>query len=225
MTNMVGMVWSILDRDINTRICLDRGFVNTRCLAKHVIKEITKENPSMQNKISLDATISSIRRYEKKIDFKDSLDKARKAAVGVAISTKSNIAIVCLEKDRVVQKLLPEFFSVINYSRNEVLRVAQADESIKIAVDEKNLDKILNLVPKTSIISVTKGLAEINLKTHEISHDTPGVISTITTELFLHNINILEMVTLIPEVIIILKNNDLLPAYEAISKLTSPKTL
>ena len=49
-------------------------------------------------------------------------------------------------------------------------------------------------------------------------HSSTG-ISTITSELFLHNINIIEMVTLIPELIIIIDNKQLLDAYNAIINL------
>lgn len=205
-------IHKILDQNPAIRVNMSRGLINIRALAKYIIKERKID-------ASLDAVISAIRRY--KIDsynhiFENALNLIKKS---LSISTMSSLAIITATKDDEIQKLLPKLFSIIRYSQGNVLRIIQANESIKIIIDEKNLEKILELFPRESIQDVEKHLAEINLRVHSDTKYTLGVSAIISNELAINGINIIETMSCFPEALWFIDEKSLLKAYSALDRL------
>ena len=83
-----------------------------------------------------------------------------------SLSTRSKLANIALIKDNEVEELLPKIFSIIQYNRGAALRIIQADEAIKILVNEINLEKIKTLFSKNKIIKIDQNLTEINMHLH-----------------------------------------------------------
>ena len=54
-----------------------------------------------------------------------------------------------------------------------MLRIIQADESIKILVDKKNLHKMEKILPEKKIIKIDKNIAEINIQLHPEAVNIP----------------------------------------------------
>lgn len=216
MTNIVHEVWKILDNNPSIRKEMNRGLINTSALARYIIDE-KKINAS------LDAVISAIRRY--KLDKHDDVfDNAyRILDQTVNISTKSNLAEISLIKDDEVQQFLPKLFNIIKYVHGDVLRVTQANESIRLLIDEKNMDDVIALFPKNKIITKEKGLSEINIYIHPKMQTTPGILATIANELAINGINIVEFMTCPPEMICVVKKDDLIRASNVLYQLCSSK--
>ncbi len=141
MTKLVELVWEALDDSPCVRTDMSRGLINTRTLARYIIRERKID-------ASLDAVISAIRRYELGRCDRIFEDAHRMMTQIIAISTKSPLADISLIKDIEIQKLLPQLFSVIRYNQGAVLRVIQTDESIKILLDEKNLEEVKSFFRK-----------------------------------------------------------------------------
>jgi len=216
MTNIVHEVWKILDNNPSIRTEMNRGLINISALARYIINE-KKLNAS------IDAVISAIRRYE--LDKNGDIFNNAYKILGhtVNISTKSNLAEISLIKDDDVQHLLPKLFDIIKYIRGDVLRVTQANESIRLLIDEKNMENVLKLFPKNKIISKEKDLAEVNIYIHPKMQTTPGILATIANELALHKINIVEFMTCPPEMICVVKKDDLIKASNVLYQLCSYK--
>jgi aspartokinase len=216
MTNIVHEVWKVLDNNPSIRKEMNRNLINISALARFIIK-----NKKLD--ASVDAVISAIRRYE--IDKHDDIFENAYKILGqtVNISTKSNLAEISLIKDDDVQILLPKLFDFIKYIRGDVLRVTQANESIRLLIDEKNMENILKLFPKNKIITKEKDLAEINIYIHPQMQTTPGILATIANELALHKINIIEFMTCPPEMICVVKKDDLIKASNVLYKLCTKK--
>ena len=193
MTKLVELVWEALDDSPCIRKDMSRGLMNTRALARYIIKERKID-------ATLDAVISAIRRYELGRCDRIFEDAHRMMAQIVAISTKSPLANISLTRDTEIQKLLPQLFSVIHYDQGAVLRVIQTDESIKILLDEKNL-------------------AEINVHMHPDAKYAPGVIAITSNELAINGINILEAMSCISELLWFVEEKDLLKAYNILNRL------
>ncbi|KYK24123.1 hypothetical protein AYK21_01765 [Thermoplasmatales archaeon SG8-52-2] len=217
MTNIVHEVWKVLDNNPSIRKEMNRNLINISALARFIIK-----NKKLDS--SVDAVISAIRRYE--IDKHDDIFENAYKVLGqtVNISTKSNLAEISLIKDDDVQILLPKLFDLIKYIRGDVLRVTQANESIRLLIDEKNMENILKLFPKNKIISKEKELAEINIYIHPQMQTTPGILATIANEIALHKINIIEFMTCPPEMICVVKKDDLIKASNVLYKLCTKKS-
>jgi len=216
MTNIVHEVWKILDNNPSVRKEMNRGLINISALARYIINEKKLD-------ASLDAVISAIRRYE--IDKHDDIfiNAYKILRHTVNISTKSNLAEISLIKDDEVQQLLPKLFDIIKYIRGDVLRVTQANESIRLLIDEKNMENVLKLFPKNKIITKEIDLAEVNIYIHPKMQTTPGILATIANELALHKINIVEFMTCPPEMICVVKKDDLIKASNVLYQLCTYK--
>lgn len=215
MTNIVKDVWKYLDNNSCIQRNLVCGLINIRALAKFIIKEKKLD-------ASLDAVISAIRRYELG-KYDDIFSNAHKIIAQVVnLSTKSKLTVVSLVKDADVQRILPELFDIIEYIKGDVLRIAQANESIKVLIDTKNLEKVVTLFPKDKIINIERNLAEINMHFPKLMQKTPGILSVIGTELAINGINIVEAITCPPEMLLFIEEEDLLKTYNILYHLCNP---
>jgi len=216
MSNITHDVWNILDNSPSIRRDMSRGLINTSALARYIIKE-------KKISASLDAVIIAIRRY-KLNQHEEIFNKAQKMfSLTVNISTKSNLAEISLIKDTEVQKILPKLFNFINYVQGDVLRVTQANKSIRLLIDQKNLEQIITMFPKDKIISKEKDLAEINIYIAPKMQETPGVLALMANELAINKINIVEFITCPPEMLCIIKKEDLVKASNILYQLCESK--
>ncbi|KYK28554.1 hypothetical protein AYK20_07075 [Thermoplasmatales archaeon SG8-52-1] len=214
MTNITHEVLKTLDNNPSIRRCMSQGLINTTALAKYIIKEKNID-------ATLDAVSSAIRRY--KLDKYDEIfDVANRLVTFGEISTKSKLANIAVIKDSEVQELLPKLFSIIQFNRGDALRIIQADEAIKILVNEKNLDKVKELLPKKKIIKIDRNLAELNIHLHPEAVKTPGIIAIISNELALNNINVMEFMSCVPEMLWFVKEKDILKAHNVMFRLCGP---
>ena len=204
-------VWKILDTSPSIQREMSRGLINHSALARYIIEEKKVD-------ATLDAVISAIRRY--KIDhYEELFNTANSIICHSAISTKSKLANISIIKDTETQKMLPKLFDLINFNRGDVLRIIQADESIKILVNEKNLEKIKKQFSKDKIIKIDDHLGEINMHLHPEAVNTPGIIAVVSNELAMNGINIMETMSCVPELLWFVKEEDLLSAYNVFYQL------
>jgi len=216
MKNTVGEVWKFLDNNPCIKRDLEKGLINSRALAKYIIK-------SQEMDATLDAVISAIRRYE--VGKRDDifLNARKLISQTINLSTRSGLAEISLIKDDDIQRAIPELFDVIEYSRGEVLRIIQATESIKLIVDIKNLENIKPVFPKNKIINIDKNLAEINMHMAPKMIVTYGILAVLANELAINSVNILEVMTCLPEMLLFVKEEDILKAYQVLYQLCHPQ--
>ncbi len=212
MTNLTHEVWNYLDSEPSIRRELNRGIVNTMALAKHIVKAKNLNS-------SVDAVISSIRRYvaEQRHDLK--FHNVENIIKSSRISTKNKIALIAMKRDPIIIELLPKVFPLIELNRGDVMRLSEGKESIKLLVDEKNVQKIVSIFPENKLIGVTKNLSELSILFGPGAPETVGVLATIINEIAANNINIVESIGCIPEYMIFVDNKDILKAHEIMIKL------
>lgn len=210
------VVMKSIDEQPCIRSSMSRGLINIRALAKYLIKEININAP-------IDAVMSAIRRYDIKPSDKIFENAFKIISKSSNISTKSPISVITLIKDAEVQELIPQIFSIVHYSRGDVLRIIQANKSIKILVDEKNIEKIEKIFPKNKIINIRRNLAEINIYIHPDGYDKPGTIAVLSNALAINNVAILENVNCFPEWICFVDEKDILKAYDILNRLRQLK--
>ena len=212
MSNIVQKVWRILDNSPSIRRDLSLGLINTSALARYLIKE---------NKIdgTLDGVIGAIRRYDygkHKEIFSEAYSLLGQT---VNLFTRKKVAEIALKKDEEVQQLLPKLFEIIQYIQGDILRIMQANESVRLLIDEKNLEKVTKIFPKNKIIEIGKDLAEIDIYIHPEMQDTPGILAIIANEFAINAINIEEVMTCPPEMLFIVKGEDLIQVHDVLNKL------
>jgi len=106
-------VWKCLDQDPSLRRDMSRGLINIRALARYILKE-------QKINTSIDAVISSIRRYKFTKDKKIFYNAKKLIGQTSNISTRNHIANIEVVKDSEVQQLLPRLFLLVNYNRLDV---------------------------------------------------------------------------------------------------------
>ncbi len=212
MTNIVHEVWKIIDRDPSIKKDLSREIINMRALASYIIKE-------KKIKASMDAVISALRRYQVGTDTKSKFDQAAEIVGSSSLSTRSKIVNITIAKDQDVQNKLQKVFSIINYNRGDTLRIMQGEEVLKIIIDEKNLEQVLKILPGEKIIRVHTGLAEINMHLHKDAVETRGIIVVICSELLANDVNMVEIMSCVPELLILVEEKDMLRAYQTLFNL------
>ncbi|MGM5485333.1 MAG: hypothetical protein ACQEP1_05690 [Nanobdellota archaeon] len=208
MDNVTKEVYRIIDRTPSMREGMNKGIINKRALASFIVQNFMPDK-------EVNAVISAIRRYpvkERTEVFVNAFDIVSEST----LSSKNGIVSITLNKEEAAERVLPELFSVIEVEKHQSLRVIQADESIKVIIDKKNLNKVKELIPEQSIKKIDEDLAEVIIHLDKRTWSTPGIASILTTELSLNNINIVEMMSCIPEIIIFFKEKDLMEAYNVL---------
>lgn len=197
-TNTTSQVWKYISNNTAIKKLLAQGIINNRALAKKIIKELgLLATP--------ETVVSAIRRYDNwETETETTYKKARDMLKKSVFSSKSNVVCIALKKDSSVQKLLPKISSGIDFSKGEILRIVQGERAVKIIVDESNLKRISGIVPENLIIKTEKNLIELNIIFSEEAEKTPGLVSVVTNELSTNGINIEEVLTCVPELIILI---------------------
>lgn len=71
-------------------------------------------------------------------------------------------------------------------------------------------------------MKIQDDLAEINMHLHPEAVNTPGIMLVLSTELMLNSINIYEITSCVPEMLIFVEEKDLLRAYQVLFELCHP---
>lgn len=212
MPNTAGMVERIIESDGAIRSGMARGLVNVRALARYIQEEARRDG----EELSLEAVIGAIRRYpvDESWASHQNLGKLFRK-----LTMRNKIVDVAILNDPEITAALGKFASMIDYSLGETFRLVSGVESIRVVIDEKNIEKMKSIIPKKNIPKIVTGLAEIIVSMYDIADTTPGVVSTVTTELAMQGINMIEFMSCVPELIIVVDDKDALRSYEAIEKL------
>ena len=210
--NISDRVKSFLDNDFIIRKCLMRNILSLRALARHIIKELElREN-------NMDAVISAIRRY-KRTEKAESSDKIRKIFSRIKVTTRSNIVDIRVQKNKANMDNISRLNSAIDIEKGEIMRIIQAEQSITIIIDDKNLDRFYDIFKKSDCISVDKNLVEINLHFTQESQNIRGIVALVASSLNAEEINIVEIMSSAPELLIIVKKEDLIKMLNVVDNL------
>jgi len=212
MTNLTQEVWNFVDSEPSIKKELGRGIVNIMALARHIIK-------AKKLDCSVDAVISSIRRYVAEKKFAMNFSKVEEIIKTSRISTKTRIALIAMKRESRIIELLPNVFPLIELNRGDVMRLSEGKESIKLLVDEKNLQKILQIFPKDRVIGVTKNLSELSIHFGPGSNEAVGALATIMNALAVKDIKIIEAIGCLPEYMLFFDTKDILKAHETLIEI------
>ncbi len=215
MTSVAKLVAGEIEEDVIVRRALEKGIISMKALAVYLIK---KKNLNA----STDAVVSAIRRYKEDSPLEKKYEKAVEViSKSSDIRITTNIAEIAVEKNEESQNILQKAFNMVSYEKGEILLIIQGEKSIKLIINEKNKDKIVSLFSKKSILHIEENLAEINIHLSDDAVKTPGIISTLSTEFMLHDINIYESMSCVPEMLFFVKQKDVMKGYQVLSMLVN----
>ena len=213
VTSIAQQVWKEIEEDVIIRRSLEKEIVSLKNLAVYIIKKNHFDTTT-------DAVISAIRRYKGERPLEKKYDMARKV-IGESqdIRITTNIVSIAVEKNDQTQELLQKAFNLIHYDKGELLLIIQGEQSIKLIINDKNKEKIVSIFPRKAILHIEDNIAEINIHLSNEAVKTPGIITVLTSELMVHNINIVESMSCVPEMLFFVKQKDIVKSYELLFKL------
>ncbi|MBI5073251.1 hypothetical protein HZA99_05530 [Candidatus Woesearchaeota archaeon] len=205
------VIWRLIAEDVSIQKELNRGLINIRGLARYLIDKHHLDT-------SMDAVISAIRRYETEQIFEDNTKEIDAVLRSAIITTKNYVTCITLKemeyptiaKDFVGKNVLKENF-----------RLVKSKEFIKIYLNQKDIEKKVDLFKKENILSVSKDLAEIRVTMHVKATETVGVLARISHEIALHGVSIQGIIIAVPELLLYVKSDDLVRAHKAVLGLIS----
>lgn len=209
--NITREVKNYLAKDLSVQKNLQKGIINIRALAQHIIRE-------QGLKTSTDTVMNVIRKisFDDKFFAKDS-EKVKDILKFSNITTRNGIICVILRKQSDIQKYLSEVNNLTDFEK--LPRLIKGVHNLKIITDKENLQKIKAIFPEFGNFEIKENLSEIRLKTSMKADDTKGVLAMISNELMLRDINISEIILCIPEIMVYIDQKDLLTAYQSMLSL------
>ncbi|MEK6889705.1 MAG: hypothetical protein AABX35_00800 [Nanoarchaeota archaeon] len=188
--------------------CYKSGLINRRSLARYLIdNKLAKGN-------QLEAVIAMLRRYDfgKSGVHGSTLDIKR-------TTMKDNILILDFEKQKEFLKELQRIITHIDYDQGDTLKVVVGSSSIKLFIDKQKESELKDIISRFKLKRRFDKISELSLIFGEEPIDSKGILSLITQELLIHDIVVVEMLTSSPELILYLKEDDVLKAYDVIKEL------
>lgn len=207
MTSTNQQIGKYLSKDLCIQRDLDRGIINTRALAKFLIKRYGLV-------ASLDSVISAIRRHDVEKSFKKQEREVMNVLKEASILTKTRIAMVEVRQDANFIKKL----GALDDGISGHLKLITGTESFKILTESENTKKLKEIFKK-SILEIIDNLSAISITLNKRAMETKGVLARMANEISLHNINIIEIITCVPEVIVYVEQKDLVKTHGILMKL------
>ncbi|PIN76898.1 hypothetical protein COV17_00495 [Candidatus Woesearchaeota archaeon CG10_big_fil_rev_8_21_14_0_10_36_11] len=199
----------LLNQDVAIQKCLKQKLINIRSLAKYLQQKYNIGS-------SLDAVISSIRRYDIESVSSIHSKEAEKVFAQMSISTKDTIARILL-KDKAFNTICEDFVGKRVLRDN--CRIVKSKETVTLIVNMKDFEKKVSLFKESDILDVQKNLSEIRLQFPKDISQIKGISARIAGELAMCDVNIEDEVYSMPELLIYIKEESLVSAHRALLEI------
>ena len=198
-------IWDVLRTDLAIQKDLSRGLINTRALARHILKKYPIE-------ASLDTAIVAIREFSSDKVFQKEEKGLIKMFRNSVIRTRDNVVCLTLKMSALgrVGKVL---------EKQDILRIVTGSKNIKLITDREKLNSVRSAFLAESMVKIEDGLGELSVTISPRGLKTRGILARIANEIALQDINIDEILICPPEFLIYVRQEDVLKTYDALIKL------
>jgi len=206
-------IWKLLEKDLSIQRNLARNLINTRALAKFLIKKYNLN-------CSLDSVVSSIRRYESDTQWIGEQEKISNLFQKSIIRTRNSL--VCFTLKKPIAKHIQELYKKLG-RRVTYLKTLTGTHDSKVLVEENDAIIVEKCIPKDKYVSIKSDLSEISITISPEALQTRGVLGRIANELAINNINIEETIVCPPEFILYVKKENTIVAHQTLLRLNGLK--
>ncbi len=198
----------LLGRKPEIEKCYSEGLINRRALARDLKKSgIAKSN-------QIEATIAMLRRFPFSPAEKEQKDLLKE----IRISLKDDILILNFEKSKELLQKLQKLVALTDYDKGDTLKIVVGTTDITLYLDEENEKKTKDLFSGFKIKHLHKKISEFSLAFPEKAISTKGITAALTRELSLHGINIEKMLTSGTELLLYIREEQVLRTYEILKR-------
>ena len=188
--------------------CQQEGLVNRRSLARYLIRHRLAA-PSQT-----EAVIAMLRRFP----FRESQKENNELFQEMRIGIRDNILILDFGKNRDLIQKLQKLIVHTDYDKGDTLKIVVGSASIKVFIDQEKEGKLKDIFDLFKPKSRLRNVSEISLLFPEKALNARGILSTLTRELALNDIVITEFLTATPELLIYVREEYVLKAYEILKR-------
>ena len=199
----------LLESDPVIKQGLQRGIINTRALARYILKTTGVDT-------TLEGLLGTIRRFPLETDQEHS---PQRSSGDCEISMRNRMADLVIESSPDVFGTLAEFARTNKVTKRENLRIIVGLESVRLIADQKALNTFREAFRPKSIISFSTDLAEISILFPMDAKIMRGITANITAQLALNEISPVGILVWPPEEFIIVAERDAPRAFETIQDL------
>lgn len=212
--NINQQVRRIIDNNIAIRKLMGEGLINNLALARKILKDY-----SLQCKLS--AVLSAIRRYEEKLKYVDYLKEVYKLLHNAKLNAKTKLVGILVKKNQETKKRIVDLYLELN--SEEIFLIFETSTFFKVICDIEKMDKINNLFSTRDITEIEKNIGLLIIRYSEEITKTPGVFALIANELGANDISIVDSLICHSEHIIVVREKDIMKAFNVIFELIHRK--
>jgi len=204
-----------------------------------IVEKMVKENPSLEIALSKDiVSYSKLARYLREEVEKEFGKKATDAAISVAlkrlkersgrlyerkgefyaleINTSSNLMELTVGKTSRLPQIMKSIYEFPELEEGCIMHAVHGNNQTTFVFTSRLEKRMKSLLTGEKVVSEIPGLAQLSIKFDEKMFQAPGFIVYVLKELAWNNIGIVEIVSTYTELIIIVKEGDLLTAYKIV---------
>lgn len=213
MTNINVTVCDYIDGRLEVKKTLLEGLINISALARKIAKELHLEG-------NIDAIISAIRRYEGKSEKREQYKSFYEIIRNAKLSTRTKLASLLIKRNDRSEEDVASLYSKAGLKNGSALRIFEVTNYIKIIMDEELLTEVKRIFSDHDIKNSERRLGELAIDYNNDITKTPGVFATLSQELAMNYISIIDSMICHWEHIVIVKENDLEKAFSVVFRLT-----
>lgn len=165
----------------------------------------------------MEALIAMLRRFEFGKVEEEAIDLFR----DIRISLKDGILILDFEKDKDLLKRLEKIIAQTDYDKGDTLKIVVGSSSITIFIDRKKEKDFKTVFDLFRMKNRYDDISEISMMFPEEAIESKGVLSVVARELHINDIVMTEMLTASRELLVYVKEEHVLKAYEVLKRLQS----
>jgi len=209
-TNIPQKIWEILGKHPAIQKDIARNIINTRALANYLIKRYGLN-------ASLDAVISAIRRYQTDKKYEEYNTSVENILSGGNVLTNSNMACLTALKNQDTIKLISGLYDALG-AKHEI-KIVNSGKHIKLIGNISIITEIKQQLLEKDVIKLERDMGEVIIKTSMQAEYTKGVVARMLNEILVHDINVHEIIVCLPDITLLVKQQDLLIAHDSLLKL------
>ena len=203
-----------IDRHPSVRDCISKDLINYSSLARLIMKDLSIKNE--------EAVLAASRRYAMKLAKTNAEGAIINLFEQSRLELKTRICIVVAKNEWIVLKNLDDVVKKF-LSEKSTMQVLQSANAITVISEDKHLPDITKAIGDDQVIVVRENLAEITVKSPPDIEDTPGAFAYLMTMLSEQGINLVEAVSCYTDTIFIVSREDMMPAFDILSKVIEGK--
>ena len=213
MVTISRIVEKMVKENPSLEIALAKDIISYSKLARYLRQEVEKE---FGKKITDAAIMQALKRLREKSEL---MYEKKSEFYALELNTNSNIMSITIGKSNRLPQIMQSLYAMPELEQGFVLNATHGNNQTTFLISRILEHKVEELLHGEKIIARMKDLSQLSIRFDHKMFEAAGFIVYVLKDLTWNNINIIEIVSTYTELIIIVKNEDLLKAHNILQRL------